>query len=81
MANAADKNELIKENLIDIGLDNNEISQCIRLLENGRSSALERVLAEYRKQLLDSLHQYERRIDCLDYFTYKLKTEVSQYEK
>lgn len=72
MANAADEKAMIKENLTDIGLDSNSISRCIDMLEKGMYSDLERFLSLYRRELLDNVHEYNKRIDCLDYFTYKL---------
>ncbi len=73
MANAADEKAMITENLTDIGLDGSSISRCIDMLENGIYSDLEKFLSIYRRELLDSVHEYNRRIDCLDYFTYRLK--------
>ena len=72
MANAADEKAMIKENLTDIGLDSNSISRCIDMLEKGMYSDLESFLSLYRRELLDNVHEYNKRIDCLDYFTYKL---------
>ena len=73
MANAADEKAVITENLTDIGLDSSSISRCIDMLEKGMYSDLERFLLIYRRDLLESVHEYNKRIDCLDYFTYKLK--------
>lgn len=73
MANAADKTALITENLIDMGLDERSVSQCLSMITDGKYTELEKYLAKYRKELLDNVHQYNSRIDCLDYFTYTLK--------
>lgn len=32
-----------------------------------------KILSAYRKYLLDKLHKYEKRIDCLDYLIYQLQ--------
>ena len=32
-----------------------------------------RLLFIHRKHLLENLHQYERRIDCLDYLIYQME--------
>ncbi len=72
MANAADEKAMITENLTDIGLDASSVSHCIDMLEKGMYSDLERFLSLYRRELLDRVHEYNKRIDCLDYFTYKL---------
>ncbi len=73
MANAADKTAVMTENLHDMGLDDRLTAECLELVRQKRYAELERLLKSYRQTLLDSVHKYNDRIDCLDYFTYKLK--------
>ena len=73
MANAADKTAVMTENLRDMGLDCESIEKCLQMAESGQYLALDRFLKGYRQTLLDSVHKYNDRIDCLDYFTYKLR--------
>ncbi|MBQ8122385.1 MAG: hypothetical protein IJ170_03590 [Ruminococcus sp.] len=73
MANAADKTAVMTENLRDMGLDDWMTAECLKLVRQKRYAELERLLKSYRQTLLDSVHKYNDRIDCLDYFTYKLK--------
>lgn len=73
MANAADTKSVMTENLRDMGLDDESIAKCLQMFENGQYQALHRFLKSYRQTLLDSVHKYNDRIDCLDYFTYKLR--------
>ena len=73
MANAADKTAVMTENLHDMGLDDRMTAECLELIRQKRYAELERLLKSYRQTLLDSVHKYNDRIDCLDYFTYKLK--------
>lgn len=73
MALATDKIAVITKNLTDAGLDKNAIAECLRMLGEHDFSALQKFLSDYRKKLLDSVHEYNDRIDCLDYFTYTLK--------
>lgn len=73
MANAADKIAVMTENLADVGMNENEVSECLQMLGKKQYAALDRFLADYRKKLLNSVHKYSERIDCLDYFTYTLK--------
>lgn len=73
MANAADKNAVIWENLTDAGLSRESVERCMELIDTKSYTALERYLAVYRKKLLDRIHEYTARLDCLDYFTYDLK--------
>lgn len=73
MANAADKTAVITENFRDMGLDDESTAKCLQMVENGQYQALERFLKSYRQMLLDSVHKYNDRIDCLDYFTYIIR--------
>ena len=73
MANAADKTAVMTENLRDMGLDDETTAKCLQMVESGQYQALERFLKSYRQTLLDSIHKYSDRIDCLDYFTYTLR--------
>lgn len=73
MPNAADKTAVMTENLRDMGLDAGDIAKCLQMAEAGQYQALERFLKGYRRTLLDSVHKYSDRIDCLDYFTYTLR--------
>ena len=73
MANANDENAVFRENLSDAGISPSDIDQCIKMKQSNDSVPLRRFLDEHRKQLLHSLHQYSKRIDCLDYLLYSLK--------
>ncbi len=73
MALATDKTAVITENLADAGLDKKAIAECLKMLDKHEFSALQKFLSGYRKKLLDSIHEYNDQIDCLDYFTYTLK--------
>ena len=73
MANAVDTNEVLSENLRDIGLNDDSIRKCLKLLEEKRYTELKSLLRAYRKTLLDNVHLYCERIDCLDYFTYTIE--------
>ncbi len=73
MALATDKTAVITENLTDAGLDKKAIAECLKMLDKHEFTALQKFLSDYRKKLLDSIHEYNDQIDCLDYFTYTLK--------
>ena len=73
MANAADKTAVITENFRDMGLDDECIAKCLQMVNMGQYQALDSFLKRYRKTLLDSVHKYSDRIDCIDYFTYTLR--------
>ena len=76
MALATDRIAVITENLTDAGLDENGVAQCLEMLDKKEISALQKFLSEYRKGLLDSVHEYNKQIDCLDYFTYTLNKSL-----
>ncbi len=76
MALATDRIAVITENLTDAGFDGNGVTECLKMLDNNEVSALQKYLANYRKQLLDSVHNFNKQIDCLDYFTYTLKKSM-----
>ena len=73
MPNAADKTAVMTENLRDIGLNDEMTAKCLILIEEKRYAELEKLLKAYRQSLLDSVHKYNERIDCLDFLTYKLR--------
>lgn len=73
MANAADKTAVVTENLRDMGLDNESAAKCLKMVESGQYQALDCFLKSYRQTLLDSVHKYNDRIDCLDFLTYTLR--------
>ena len=77
MPNAADTQAVIEENLKDAGFDANKTRRCMEMLSSGSYDELYRFLAEHRKELLNSVHECTKQLDCLDYLVYKLrKTEV-----
>lgn len=76
MALATDKITVMTENLTDAGLDRIEVKECLKMLDEHEFSSLQKFLSDYRKKLLDSVHEYNDQIDCLDYFTYTLKKSL-----
>ena len=73
MANAADKPAVLTENLRDMGLDEETTANCLILIGEKRYAELEKLLKAYRQSLLDSVHKYNNRRDCLDYYVYTLR--------
>ena len=67
MANAADKTAVITENFRDMGLEDESIAKCLQMVESGQYQSLDRFLKSHRQTLLNSVHKYNDRIDCLDY--------------
>ena len=73
MANAADKTAVMTENLRDMGLEDESVAKCLQIAVSGQYQALDCFLKSYRQTLLDSVHKYNERIDCLDFLTYTLR--------
>ncbi len=75
MPRASDIKGAFMENLIDAGCTPEIVQQCMTLAQQQENDALLRILSRHRKSLLDTVHQNEKRIDCLDYLIYKLEKQ------
>ena len=73
MPEVSDTKSIFLQNLIDAGCGPELVRQCVVLAQQKETSELIRVLSRHRKILLDTIHQSEKRIDCLDYLIYHLK--------
>lgn len=81
MAEANDVYGSIHENLIDAGCDTQTTEQCMALVKEGRNSAILPILLQHRKDLLETVHTGQKRIDCLDFLVYKIKNQTQVKEK
>lgn len=69
-----DKEEAeIIQNLKDAGCDEDTVSCFMECLRQGKISQEKALLAKHRKELLECVHQHQKKIDCLDYLLYKMK--------
>ena len=75
MPNAADTDDILLQNLADAGCGAEVVRQCMALVQKQNQAELMRVLSHHRQTLLDTVHQNEKRIDCLDYLVYTLKKQ------
>lgn len=73
MPHAADTDGILRQNLVDAGCGPDIVRQCMALARKQDRDGLIRVLSRHRRTLLDTLHQSEKRIDCLDYLVYTLE--------
>ena len=69
--------QAVLQNLLDAGCQEDVIKQYCELEAQPRSIDLIRrdqkmLLARQRKELLDDLHQCQRKIDCLDFLLYQM---------
>jgi len=69
--------EQIRGNLIDAGCDSSIIEQFESLDASGRQAEQERLLKCYRCQLMDRIHKEQKKLDCLDYLIYAMKSRTS----
>lgn len=67
-----------ERNLKDAGCCDDFIGEFLRLGREGKEREQSRLLSEHRAELLDSLHESQRRIDNLDFLIYKRRKESSR---
>ena len=75
MPQVLDIKSVFQQNLIDAGCSPDLIRQCTTLAQQEKGSELMHILSLHRKELLDTVHQNEKRIDCLDYLIYHLEKQ------
>ena len=75
MAEASDTQGILRQNLLDAGCGSDTVQQCMDLVKRRESSELLRLLSRHRRELLDTVHQNEKRIDCLDYLSYQIEKQ------
>lgn len=75
MPHAADTDGILHQNLVDAGCGPEIVRQCMALAQKQDQAELMRVLSRHRRTLLDTLHQSEKQIDCLDYLVYTLEKQ------
>lgn len=57
----------------DAGCSDEMVEKFMLLQDEKDIAEKMKILSAYRKYLLDKLHKYEKRIDCLDYLIYQLQ--------
>lgn len=75
MPNVSDAQGILRQNLIDAGCSVDAVQTCMALAQEKKTAELMRILSRHRRTLLDTLHQSEKRIDCLDYLVYTLEKQ------
>lgn len=75
MPHASDTKGIFHQNLVDAGCGPELVLQCAALAEQKEISTLVRLLSGHRKTLLDTVHQNEKRIDCLDHLIHALNKQ------
>ncbi len=81
MPDARDKEALLRQMLVDAGCDKALIAKCLCRFHEGKLDEMLPELAKHRKGVLSAVHEGQKRIDCLDYLTNKIKSNEYKKEK
>jgi hypothetical protein len=63
------------QNLEDAGCCDEFVEQFMQVCKAGKTEAQLRLLSKQRVDLLDTIRDYQKKLDCLDYLIYKIKKE------
>ena len=66
-------NNKIFQNLKDANCDSELIDAFFLLKEQNKKAHILKLLSKHRENLLNQLHDAQKRIDCLDYLIFNLK--------
>ena len=72
MAEASDTMGILHQNLVDAGCSKDLIETCMELAKANKWKRLLPLLAKQRINLLDSVHDGQKQIDCLDFLVYSI---------
>lgn len=75
MPEASNIQEILRQNLIDAGCNQEIVQRCMELVQRKKTVEMKQILTCHRRTLLDTLHADEKRIDCLDYLIYKMEKQ------
>lgn len=64
----------------DCGCDAVQTEEFLALKENCCTESCIRYLKRHRKQLMDEIHQREKKVECVDYIIRELEKEAKQHE-
>ena len=78
MSEASDTMEILHQNLIDAGCSKDLIETCMELAKANKWKRLLPLLAKQRINLLDSVHDGQKQIDCLDFLVYSINKKHIQ---
>lgn len=63
---------ILHQNLIDAGCSKDLIETCMELAKENKWKCLLPLLSKQRINLLDSVHNGQKQIDCLDFLVYSI---------
>ncbi len=73
MPEACNEKEIFCENLIDIGCTQEQINDCLQLMNKNNYTSILKVLKTHRKELMDCIHSDQKKVDYLDYLVHKIE--------
>lgn len=65
----------LEQNLIDSGCTQTIIDEFLSLYRQDKLKDALRLLAKHRAELLENLHETQKKIDCLDFLIFNLKQQ------
>lgn len=68
-------NRTLIRNLDDAGMDAVVKKQFLELETEGKKTEQLRLLRQHRKNLLTTIHENQKKIDCLDYLVFQFEAE------
>lgn len=72
MAEASDIMGILHQNLIDAGCSEDLTRSCMELAKENQWERILSLLSKQRSNLLDSVHDGQKQIDCLDFLVYRI---------
>lgn len=75
MVSASKYGELLHQNLVDAGCDDQLIVQCMDCFTMNRIQDMRLLLGKQRQALLGNIHRKQEELDCLDFLMHKIVKE------
>ncbi|MBR2672799.1 MAG: hypothetical protein IKE27_11425 [Oscillospiraceae bacterium] len=75
MASANNEAECLRQNLFDAKCSDELSERCMALSGEGQSRMMISILRSHRKELLSTIHEYQKALDSLDYLLFRTEKE------
>lgn len=73
MPHAFDNKGILLQNLKDAGCDEKTIQNCMILFQENDAAGMVRILSCQKRRMLETVHIWQKEIDCLDYLMFRLE--------
>ena len=81
MPNALDKEDTLYRSLVDSGCDKKLKEECMRCFRDGTPDKMLPKLDAHRRCVLSDVHKGQKKIDCIDHLTNKIRSNEYKKEK